>query len=73
MFNLECTRVKTNLPYFRLRNFPGHIKFGRRKVFVNRTVLSTLFDCRQTREKCYVFNHLEIKNKIFFRLAQFLY
>jgi hypothetical protein len=73
MLNLECRKANTNLPDFRLRNFPGHIKFGFRKVSVNRTVPSGLFSCRQTDGKCSVFNNLKTKNKIFTGLAQFLY
>jgi hypothetical protein len=73
MLNLECTEAKTNLPDFRLRNFPGHIKFGFLKVSVNRTVPSDSFNCRQTVEKYIIFNYLEIKNKIFCGLAQLLF
>ena len=73
MLNLECTRAKTNLSGFRLRIFLEHTKYEFLKVFVNRTVPSDLFDCRRAGGRYTVFNNLEIKIKIFFGLAQFLF
>lgn len=73
MLMMECTKAKMNLPNIRLRKFSERNKYGFLKMFVNRTVLSDLFGCRQTSEKYSVFKYLEIKNNINRVLAQFLF
>ena len=73
MLNLECTKANTNLPEFRLRNFFERINYGFLNVSVNRTVPSELFGWRQKAQRYFIFNYLEIKNKIFYGLAQFLF
>lgn len=73
MLMMECTKAKINLPNIRLRKFSERNKYGFLQMFVNRTVLSDLFDCRQTSEKYAIFNCLEIKNNIIRVLAQFLF
>jgi hypothetical protein len=72
MLNLECNKTKTDLPFFRLRNFSKHNKCGFVSMSVNRTVPSKLFVCRRESEKYSVYSHLGFKDKIFLSLAQFL-
>jgi hypothetical protein len=70
MLNLECNKTKTDLPFFRLRNFSKHNKCGFVSMSVNRTVpQNCLFVAGKVKNT--VFTVTGVKDKIFLSLAQF--